>query len=285
MMKWPGFLFNGRRSLCLFVLGGIFLSLGLLQGCAHTEEEIALSPRVKALMEEFPAGTIDSLEKADEVLDAVAYENQMLDYQFGLDMDACTQRFLVNNCYDEVQLRLRKDRATLRPLSVEADRFKRSEKVRLRDQALVDARQEELGRAAEREASRRRFEEKEARFLEEQAVSDADENSDKRRASQARYDEKQERYLDRKAADEASPPKLEDGAYTVGTPSQLKNPDTSLTPERRARNVQEYEEKQLEAQRRQEDVERKTAETQSKRVKRAADAGKEVKRKQKEAKD
>lgn len=284
-MEWMMVVFSERGWLRRFVLAGMLLSLGVIQGCAHTEEDIALSPRVKALMEEFPAGTIDSVEEADEVLDAVNYENKMLDYQFGLDMDACTRRFLVNNCYDEVQLRLRKDRAALRPMSVEADRFKRSHKVRLRDEALVDAEQEELGKAAEREASSRRYEEKEARYLQEQADSQADEHSAKRQASRVKYDEKQERYLDMKAADEASPPKVEDGAYTIVTPSKLKNPDTVLTPEQRAKNTREYEDKQLEAQRKQEDVQRRTAETQAKRDKRAADAGKEVKRKQKEAKD
>ncbi|NLC24306.1 MAG: hypothetical protein GX776_07585 [Oxalobacter sp.] len=277
--------FSERGWLRRFVFAGMLLLLGVMQGCAHTEEGISLSPRVKALMEEFPAGTIDSVEEADEVLDAVNYENKMLDYQFGVDMDACTQRFLVNNCYDEVQLRLRKDRAALRPLSVEADRFKRSNKVRLRDEALVDAEQEELGKAQQREASSRRYEEKEARYLEGQAASGADEQSAKRQASRVKYDEKQERYLDMKAADEASPPKVEDGAYTVGTPSKLKHPDTTLTPAQRAKNVQDYEDKQLEAEKKQESVQRRTAETQAKRDKRAADAGKEVKRKQKEAKD
>lgn len=274
-----------RRCLRWLVFAGMLVSLGLIQGCAHTEEDISLSPRVKALMEEFPAGTIDSVEEADKVLDAVSYESKMLDYQFGLDMDACTRRFLVNNCYDEVQLRLRKDRAALRPLSVEADRFKRSNKVRLRDEALVDAEQEELGKALQREESSRRYEEKEARYRQEQAASQADEHSAKRQASRVKYDEKQERYLDMKAAEEASPPRVKDGAYTVGTPSKLKNPDIVLTPEERAKNVQDYADKQIEAERKQQDVERRKAETQAKRDKRAADAGKEVKRKQKEAKD
>lgn len=284
-MEWIGRFLKRRISLRFFIFAGVFFSMGFLQGCAQTEKDVEFSPRVKALMEEFPAGTIDSIEEADEVLDAVAYENQMLDYQFGVDMDACTQKFLVNNCYDAVQLRLRKDRAALRPLSVEADRFKRSEKVRMRDQALVDAEQEELSKASEREAARQRYEEKEARYRQEQAASEADENSAKRQTSRAKYDEKQERYLDMKASGEASPPRVEDGAYTVVTPSQLKNPDTSLTPERRARNVQEYEDKQLESEQRQENVERRMAETQAKRDKRAADAGKEVKRRQKSATD
>ncbi len=258
MTKLMMAVFSEREWLRRFVVAGMLFSLGVMQGCAHKEEAVLLSPRVKALMEEFPAGMIDSVEKADEVLDAVNYENKMLDYQFGLDMDACTQKFLVNSCYDEVQLRLRKDRAVLRPMSVEADRFKRSNKVRLRDEALVDAELKELGKAQQREASSRRYEEKEARYLQEQASP---------------------------GADEASPPRVEGGAYTVGASSKLKNPDTALTPEQRAKNVQEYEDKQLEAERKQEDVQRRMAETQAKRDKRADDAGKEVKRRQKEARD
>ncbi|MDL2284856.1 hypothetical protein LJC19_06925 [Oxalobacter sp. OttesenSCG-928-P03] len=281
MFHWAG----GRRLLRLFAFSGVLLSLGTMQGCAHTEEDMALSPGVTALLQAFPAGTIDSMEEANEVQDAVAHENAMLDYQFGLDMDACTQKFLVMHCYDETKLRLRMDRAALKPLSIEADRFKRTEKVRLRDEAMVDAEQEELGKTGEREASRRRYMEKEEMYLQEQAESEADRHSSERKASRKKYEEKQQSYVDEKAADEAAPPQVEEGAYTVREPSQLKNPDTVLTPGQRAENVREYEEKKRESERKQENVQRKTAETQAKREKRAADRTKEVKRKQKEAKD
>lgn len=250
---------------------GVLLVFALVQGCVHSEgETAALFPQVEALLEAFPAGTIDSVEKADEVLDAVSYENQVLEYRLGLEMDACNERFLVSACYDEARLRFRQNRAALNPLSIEADRFKRSEKVRLRDQALVDAEQKEWMKQSERAASRRRYEEKEARYVRDEAAERENENAS---------------YIDTHARDEASPPKIEKGNYTVGAPSRLKNPDTVLTPAERARNVLDYESKQHEAEKRQEDVIRRQAETQAKRDRRAARENKAPVKKQKVAKD
>ncbi len=241
------------RWLYLSVMTGILFFLGMVQGCAYTDEDIILSPRVKMVLEEFPAGTIDTVEKADEALEAVSYEDQMLEYQYRLDMDACAKKFLVTKCYEATQFNYRKNRAALKPLSVEADRFKRSEKVRLRDQALVDAQQEELSKASEREVSRRMYEEKEARYIQENVNVD--------------QESEQKHYVDIKAPDEAMPPKVEEGTYTISKPSRLKNPDTVLTPDQRAQNVRDFEEKQLESEKKLEAVERKKAETQAKREK------------------
>ena len=257
MEEWMVRLFKGHR-LCRPVFVYILLCIGVLHGCASTKEEIPLASGVKAVIAAFPAGTIDSVKKVNDVQNAVNHENQVLDYQFGLDMNACIEKFLVNNCYEEVREQLRKNRAVLRQLSVEADRFKRSDKVRLRDEAIVNAEQRELDKAPEREASRRRYEEKEARYLQEQTGA---------------------------GADESSPPRLEEGVYTVGTPSVPKNSDTALTPAKRAENIRNYEEKRLESERKQESVRSRMAATQEKRDRHAANAGKEVKRKQKEAKD
>ncbi len=255
-----------------FVIVGIFLSLGFIQGCAsYTDEDVVLSPRVKMLLEEFPAGTIDTVEKADEVMEAVSYENQMLKYQYGQDMDACAKKFLVTKCYEETQFNYKKNRSALKPLSIEADRFKRSEKVRLRDQALADAQQEELSKASEREKSRRAYEEKEARYIQETKEVE-NQNSD-------------QHYVDLKVPEEAMPPKVEDGVYTVSNASQLKNPDTVLTADERAKNVREFKEKQLISEKKQEAVERRKAETQAKRNRRIARQKEGIKKKEKVAKD
>lgn len=259
---------GGKGRLRCLVIAGVLLVCGAMQGCAQQEE--ALFPGVKALLAAFPAGTIDSVEKADNALDAVSYENQVLEYLLGQEMDACNQKFLVSACYDDARLRFRKNRAALNPLSVEADRFKRSEKVRLRDQALVDSQQEALRKQPERDASRQRYETKEARYIRDEATEKEENNA---------------RYADIHARDEAAPPKLENGSYTISTPSRLKNPDTVLTPAERAKNVLDYETKQQEAEKRQENVIRRQAETQAKREKRAAHENEVPGKKQKVAKD
>lgn len=279
------YFWRSRKWQSPFAFAATILCLGMLQGCAHTEKPIDLSSRVKTLLAAYPAGRIDSIEEADEVQDAVDYENQMLDYQYGKDMDECTKKFLVTLCYEKTDLRLRRDRAVLKSLSVEADRFKRTEKVRLRDEALVDAEQRELAKAPEREASRKKYEEKEQRYLMDKTADEIEAAKVQRDAARKKYDEKQTHYVDIKAADEASPPKLEEGAYTRGTPSQLKNPDTVLTPEKRAQNIQDYEAKKRESERKQEEVAKKMAETQAKREKRAEKNEQEVTKKQKVLKD
>lgn len=261
-----------KQSNFRFLLAfGLCLILSLIQGCASTNEEFIAAPGVQKLLEKYPAGTIDTIKIADQVLDAVSRENQVLDDQFRLDMDTCIDRFLVNLCYEEADQRLKQNRALLEALSVEADRFKRSEKIRLRDLALIDSEQKERSKAAERAQSRQDYEEKESRYHQDtQSIPAADE---------------QTHYVDIKVPDEASPPKVEEGAYTISKPSLLKNPDTVLTPEERRQNVQEYEEKQLESARKQEQVEQKKAETQAKRERHAARQATGVKRKQKVAKD
>lgn len=245
----------------------ILLIFCFLSGCALTQDDVPLSPRVQVLLEEFPVGSIDSISEADAALAAVAYENKILQYQFGLDMDACTDRFLVNYCYEKTQLRYMKDKAAIKPISVEADRFKRSERVRLRDQALVNAQQNEILKEDERAASRRRYQEKNAKYRAKQ-----EENADS------------EEYIRSKVGSEDSAPQLKKGAYTVPRASKLKNPDTTLTPEERQANIEKFEQKQQEAIEKQAEVERKKAETQAKRDRHAASRGK-VERKQKVASD
>ncbi|MDR0934646.1 MAG: hypothetical protein LBM56_06145 [Burkholderiaceae bacterium] len=276
-------LLKGRRLLRLFVFSGCLLPLLLLTGCAH--EEKAPSPRVSALLDAYPAGTIDSVEEANEVEELVSYEKAMLDYLYAKDMDECTKRFLVFDCYEKTQLRLRMDRAALKPLSIEADRFKRSYKVRMRDEALVDSQQESLRKAPERDESRRKYTLKEGKYvIQEDSAIQAEIASGKRQAAGAASDETR-RYIEEKAGREASPPQVEEGAYTVGEPSLLKNPDTVLTPLERTKNVQEYELKQEESEARQANVQKKMEQTQAKREKHAAEKAKEPTRKQREAKD
>ena|GEM_PF-2368669 len=259
-----------RRLGCLFVFSGLLL-LGLLPGGAHAKENIIPSPSVKAVLNAFPGGSIDSVERADEALDAISYENKVLDYQMGKDLDACTKKILVTQCYDQVRLQRKMDGEALRTLSVEANRFKREEKVRLRDAALVDAEQKALAKAHEREASRRKYEEKEGRYIQEKTAAGVSADSPERDVSR----ERQPHGVDVRAPEEASPPRLESGAYTTIEPSRLKNPDTVLTPEERAANVRVYEEKKQESERKQKEVQRKMAETQEKREKRAAQEAKE----------
>jgi len=260
---------KGRRLLRLPVFSVLLAGLGLAQGMAYAKENAALLPGVVALLKAHPAGSIDSVEKADEVREAVAAEKQVLDGLLGKELDACVKKFLVSRCYEETRLRFRRNHTALLPLSAEADRFKRHERVRLRDEALLDARKKEQDKMPEREAARRKYEEKEEKYLREKAAAAAA-AADTTAAS---------------IQQEASSPALKDGTYTVMEPAGLKHPDTALTPEKRAMNVRDYEEKKLESERKQENVQRKLAETQVKRDRRAEEAAKKRKKKQKVADD
>ncbi|MDR1310965.1 MAG: hypothetical protein LBK01_03685 [Burkholderiaceae bacterium] len=248
-----------RQSATLLLLAGFLLS-----GCvlAPPDAEGPVSESVNTILRTYPAGSIDSVPKAREAQKAVDKEKQALDRRFGVEMDACTARFLVNWCYDEVTLRDRRDRSALRPLSVEADRFMRQDKVRQRDAALVDRQQKEAVKKGERDASREKYEKKESQYI---TPTDSQKSASPESG-----------YVQKVAPGESGPPVLKEGAYTTGTPSQPKEgADGSLTPEKRASQVRKLEKKQLESARKLENVEKKKERTQEKREKKAEKAAKE----------
>ena len=230
---------------CLTFVWSVILGLCLLHPVAFAADNATLFPRVKALLAAYPAGSIDSVEKADEALSAVAAEKTLLEHDLLVELDDCVNKFFVTRCQDERKLLHIQNNSALKTLQIEADRFRRSERVRLRDEALVDREQRSIAKAPEREASRQKFEEMRAKYLD---------------ASHHHY---------------TADINVEDGVYSIMSPSEPVRPGSALSSQQRIRNLGQHEEKRLESERRQEAVRERTAKTQEKRERRAREAQKE----------
>ena len=125
-------------------------------------EKVKTSPEVAAILKVFPAGSIDSIDKADKVLEIVSIEKKNVDVRLFNDKLDCNRKFLVYRCYDKVLETKRVDLKELHALEVEAKRFKRSEDVRQADEIAdapkraenVKAHEERVKRVQQKEAER-----------------------------------------------------------------------------------------------------------------------------------
>lgn len=191
-------------------------------------------PEIMAILDHFPAGSIDSVMKADRVLEVVRIEKANIKARLYNEKLECNKKFFVNWCYEEAEERQRIDSQALHMLEVEAKRFKRSDDIRQRDLAADE-------RRAESEA-------------------DALQRAENVAAHEARVKRVQER-----AARQAAAARGE-----TATP-EARHEGNLMTPAEKAENVREYEAKQKEAIKRQERVRQKRAETQQKRDRKAAE--------------
>lgn len=195
-------------------------------------EKVKTSPEVAAILKVFPAGSIDSVDKADKVLEIVSIEKENVEARLFNDKLDCNKKFLVYQCYDRVLETKRVDLKELHALEVEAKRFKRSEDVRQRDLALDKRKADE--------------------------IADAPKRAENVKAHEERVRRVEQREAERAAA----------ARGTTSSPGQ-KHSGNLMTPAERAENVQKYEEKTETSQERQKIVEQKKAETQSRRDKKA----------------
>ena len=194
----------------------------------------ATSADVAAILKAFPPGSIDSVEKADRVLEIVSVEKRNVEARLFNDKLDCNRKFLVYECYDRALETKRVDLKELHALEVEAKRFKRSEDVRQRDLALDRRKADEL--------------------------ADAPIRAENVKAHEARV-----KRVERKEAERAAAAR-----GITSTPGE-RHSGALMTPQEKAANVRKYQEKVEESQRRQEFVREKQAETQSRRDKKAAE--------------
>lgn len=195
-------------------------------------EKIQTSADVAAILRVFPAGSIDTVEKADKALEIVDIEKVNVEARLFNDKLDCNRKFLVYECYDKALETKRVDLKELMAIEVEAKRFKRSEDVRQRDMALDKRRADE--------------------------IADAPKRAENVKAHEARVKRVEQKEAERAAA-----------ARGVAAKPGQKHSGAMMTPAERAENRQKYQDKVDESQRRQEFVREKQAETQSKRDKKA----------------
>ncbi|XYJ11947.1 hypothetical protein ACSUZJ_08115 [Telluria sp. B2] len=105
------------------------LVLGLLAACAS--ERQAPPPA--------PASPTTSVAQADERLAAVAAERAAIEARYAEREAVCYEKFFVNNCLDEAKERRRIALAVQRAIEIEAEYFKRKNRVEERDRAMAAA--------------------------------------------------------------------------------------------------------------------------------------------------
>lgn len=191
-------------------------------------------PEIMAVLDHFPAGSIDSVNKADQALEVIRIEKANIKARLYNEKLECNKKFFVYWCYEEAEDRRNIDWQALHMLEVEARRFKRSDDIRQRD-LTAD------GRRAESETNMPQYAENVA-------------------AHEARVKRVQERIAEREAASRG----------VTSTPGE-KHEGNLMTPAEKAENVREYQAKQEEAIRRQGRVQRKKAESQQRRERKAAE--------------
>jgi hypothetical protein len=107
---------------------GAFVTVSLLAACAGQRPAPVETP---------PAPTT-SVAQADERLAAVAAERLAIEARYAEREAVCYDKFFVNNCLDEAKERRRLALAAQRTIEVEAEYFKRKNKVEERDKAMAE---------------------------------------------------------------------------------------------------------------------------------------------------
>jgi hypothetical protein len=167
--------------------------LALLLGGAST---LALASAGEAGLDDFanryPAGSIASVAQADAVLQEAEKARAAIQRRFVEQEQACQPKFLVSSCVEKASEIRRQAIAAIRPVEVEAARFKRQAKVDEHDKVLAErARQEKLSiphHQQQQEDFEKALAQREAARIkaEQDAAKQAQESEERARANQER---------------------------------------------------------------------------------------------------
>ena len=116
------------------VLAGMAM---LLAGCAQTVakfSDVNSGTTAESISSRYPAGSIDTVAMADRALAEVRTERPTIRQQLEADEIACYERFFTNLCLNRVEERERSALEQLREVEIEANAFKRRERVERRTQ-------------------------------------------------------------------------------------------------------------------------------------------------------
>lgn len=130
-------LHKGRGLVWLILVGVV--SIGL--GCAQTVSSHSAANSgslAESLAARYHEGSIQSVELADQALEEVSAARKKLAPRFTEEEQACYDRFFTNRCLDDVEERQRLALQQLRRVEVEANAFKRRNKVERRDDRLKE---------------------------------------------------------------------------------------------------------------------------------------------------
>lgn len=93
-----------------------------------------------SLKARYPAGSVGSVKQADAALADVTRGRQRVEAVYSSDEKACYKTFFANRCVVDAKERRRIALEDIKPIQIEADRFKRHDVVVRRDKALEEKR-------------------------------------------------------------------------------------------------------------------------------------------------
>lgn len=99
-----------------------------------------------SLLARYPAGSIVSVDQANRALADVKRGRAEIEARLKSEQKACYNTFLANKCVAEAKDRRRIALAEIKPIQIQADKFKRHEAVVKRDKALAEKRAKEAGK-------------------------------------------------------------------------------------------------------------------------------------------
>ena len=102
-------------------------------------------PELGSLRAQFPAMSIDSVERADAALSATTGAKGKVEKDYKSDAQGCAKTFLVNDCLDRARELQRKRLDEISSVELEANRFKRKDRA---DRTEADRARREAERAA-----------------------------------------------------------------------------------------------------------------------------------------
>jgi acyl-coenzyme A synthetase/AMP-(fatty) acid ligase len=124
---------RGCRVLAWLVLTGM---MSVMVGCAQTGAARSLpdsGTAAESIAARYHEGSIQSVETADQALEEVRGAREKMAPNFSAEERTCYDRFFTNLCLDDVEERKRSAMQQLRRVEVEANAFKRRDKVERRD--------------------------------------------------------------------------------------------------------------------------------------------------------
>jgi len=234
---------NRRRLAALWCVRAVALvALASLAPIALSQPPVP-AQTAAALASRFPAAAIVSVEIAEKALAEATAERASIETQFAIDERACYSKFFATSCLEKAKDRRRRALRLVSQVEVDANRFKRRQRVVDRDREL------EQGRASDRSKVP-----PPANSTQESASVSADPTGQKAVAPAA-DDGK------RRNSHSAHTPR----APRVVQPKARKIEQAS-DPQKRAENVAAYQRKVAESEARQRDVAEKKAEKERERA-------------------
>ena len=122
------------------------LMLALLTPVALAQQA-AHAPVTSAVATHFPAEAINSVEVADQALAEATAERAGIETQFASDERACYSKFLATSCLESAKERRRRALRLVHRVEVDANTFKRRQRVVERDHELEERRASDAAKA------------------------------------------------------------------------------------------------------------------------------------------